>query len=112
MESLLLIIGAIAGVYLLMVYGFFSWGYVAFKFWYWFLLPVFPILPHIGFYQMVGLMVFITILKSRQSSADMQLDMKGQKFTIKKKPDSSDIAVEIAAPWITLFIGWLIKLLI
>lgn len=45
----------------IMAYGAFAWGYVLYKFWQWFLLPVFPTLPHISISQAVGLMIVVQL---------------------------------------------------
>lgn len=84
------------------VYGALSWGFVCWKFWYWFILPVFPALPHIVFLQAVALMMFATILKTQPSQY------------IKPEYTNQSIAsvAMLAAPWIILLVGWTVKILI
>jgi len=50
----LIFLGALA-------WGAFAWGFVLYKFWQWFLLPVFPTLPHISISQAVGLMIVVQL---------------------------------------------------
>lgn len=50
--GILVIIGIIFGSVL---YGTLAWGFVLYKFWYWFLIPSFPDIPEITFVQAMGL---------------------------------------------------------
>jgi len=84
------------------LYGAASWGLVMYKFWYWFLLPVFPSLPHVTFAHAVGLAVFVGLFHTVQSQV------------IKKeyKDETQGMVLAIIAPWVTLVFGWLIHLVI
>ncbi len=104
-----MVLGAMAGIYLLLVYNAFAWGWVAYKFWYWFLIPVFPMVPHVTFVQVVGLLFFTVFFKS-----NLVAGYKGKlnKTTeIKLESDTNWIGTLIT-PWFTLFIAWLIKFLL
>lgn len=100
MEALiaLFVIGLmIAGM---LIYSILSWGWVCFKFWAWFVLPVFgeafPNLPHIGFIEACGLMFFIALFKGGGGNVKKEYkDEKGSILTL------------TLAPWLTLLIGWL-----
>lgn len=89
----LLVLGA-------MIYGSFSWGFVCFKFWYWFILPIFPSLPSLTFYQCVGLFFFIGLFNISNVNS----------FNYNKTDEqrNNELAGSILAPWLTLVIGWLI----
>jgi hypothetical protein len=63
MEALIGFLGTLAVLGIFIIYNSFSWGFVLYKFYYWFLLPVFTSLPLIDFYQAVGLMLFISLFK-------------------------------------------------
>jgi hypothetical protein len=63
---------------------------------------VFPVLPHIVFLQAVALMMFINLFKTQPA----QLIKK--EYT---EVTAANIGILIA-PWITLLIGWLVKILI
>jgi len=80
------------------VYGALSWGLLMYKFWSWFLLPVFPTLPNITFNQAIGLAMFIGLFHTVQTQV------------LKKecKDESQSIILPIITPWITLLIGWLV----
>lgn len=95
-----IIIAIILGIAIL--YGSVSWGLVMYKFWSWFLLPVFPTLPNITFNQAIGLAIFVGLFHNVQS------------LTIKKeyKDETHERLVIIIAPWITLAFGWVIHLFI
>lgn len=83
------------------IYGTFSWGYVCFQFWHWFILPIFPALPNITFYQSVGLMFFISLFNIANTNS----------FNYNKTTEqrNGELVGNLVAPWITLFIGWLIR---
>lgn len=94
MATLLTILGVLLLITILICYSTFSWGFVLMKFWVWFLLPIFPTLPYINFWQSIGLILFMSLFApSNKKSKDMW-------YTI------------ICTPWITLFIGWIIYLCI
>ena len=79
----------------LVLYDAFSWGFVCFKFWAWFILPIFPMLPHINIWAAIGLMFFITLFKNHQ---------------VQEEEDSRKQIIKfIIAPWLLLFTGYLIK---
>lgn len=106
MEALLLIIGAIVLMVLViagaLVYGAFTWGLVVFKFWHWFVLPVFTTVPDINYVQAIGIMMFIGLFH-------------GQNYQILKKEYKDTKTANIfpwIAPWISLGIGYLVKVFI
>ena len=55
---------------ILLAYSSIMGGLVVFKFWYWFVLPVFPELPNITYVQAIGLMLFIGLFKNNGKSND------------------------------------------
>lgn len=101
----------IAGIFIVvlfaaaLLYSAFSWGFVTFKFWYWFILPIFPALPHVTFYQSVGLFLFINLFQVSTKKAT-------------KEPEKTDnenrgeLIGTMLAPWLTLLIGYCIYLII
>lgn len=101
MEALLAILGGIVGIGLLFLYSSFSWGFVFFKYYYWFVLPVFATLPHIAFAQAVGLMIFVGLFKTIDST-EMHIDGK----KVEKKPNWG---IGIILPWLVLGIAYFIK---
>jgi len=73
-----------------------AWGWVLFKFWGWFVLPVFVTLPALTFVQALGLMFVIGLFKNHKM------------VSIKAKyKDTSNWWVYWAMPWFTLLFGWL-----
>ena len=107
MELLLIAVFAVLAFTALTVYFSFSYGFVLFKFWYWFLLPVFTTLPHIGFYSAVGLVLFISIINSNSKGVSVIRDEY-----IDNKKKNENIMTLILTPWIVLLTGWIIKLII
>lgn len=112
LEAVLLILGGVFGIYLLLLYNAFSWGWVLLKFWYWFLLPVFPMLPHIGISAAIGLALCLTLFKTHSSHGYQGKLGSGEKVLLKRKSEKSDWITGILAPWIVLSIAWLIKLVL
>lgn len=95
---LVAVIGAFGLVFLLLMYGALSWGFVMFKFYNWFLLPVFVTLPTITFIQSIGVMMFIGLF-CRYAGEGLKDDYKDK---------TSQMTTAILAPWVTLFAGWLV----
>lgn len=101
MEALLTILGGIVGIGLLMLYSAFSWGFVFYKYYYWFILPVFTTMPHIAFVQAVGLMMFVGLFKTIDGT-EMHIDGK----KVEKKPA---YVLAVILPWLVLGIAYFIK---
>lgn len=101
MEVLLLVLMGAAVVVALIVYTDLCWGFVCFKFWYWFLLPVFPALPRVDFWQCVGLYLFISLFHNH-----IQVSIK------KEYKDESAAWMVFVMPWLVLLFGWILKLII
>lgn len=87
----LLIVGIVV------VYGSFSWGFVASKFYGWFVLPAFPTLPHFTVTEFVGFMLFIGVMTHKGT---------GQLIDKKYRDEVGEWAMVILAPWLTLLLGW------
>jgi hypothetical protein len=105
MDVLIILSGLIAIVALLAValfYGAFAWGWVCFKFWYWFVLPVFTTLPELTLIQCIGLMMFISLFKSTQA----------QVINKEYVNETATNWLPIIAPPIVLFVGWIVKIFI
>lgn len=99
MEILISVFGVIALLTVIVMYNTFSWGFVCFKFWNWFVLPVFTTLPVITFWQAIGIMFFITLFKN-QSTTVVKKEYKDQ---------NSEIVMYLIAPWLLLLIGYFFK---
>jgi len=96
-----LIVGIVFLVFigLVFIYETLTWGLVLFKFWGWFVLPVFVALPALTFVQALGLMFVIGLFKLNYTG-------EGIKDEFKKNEWNSVITL-IVFPWITLLFGWL-----
>lgn len=99
MEFLLIVFFGIFVIGSMVLYSSLSWGYVCLKFWYWFILPVFTTLPHIEFWQAVGLMFFIGLFGAHSISG------------IKKEYKDQTVIISgfIITPWLTLLVGYFFK---
>jgi hypothetical protein len=104
MESVLLVLGGIVGVTLLVLYGAFVGGFILYKMWYWFLIPVFPMLPHISINEAIGISLFLSLIKSYTSK---EYSYNGTE--IKQKVDWASAFI---TPWLVLLFAWVIKLFI
>ena len=96
LEAVIAILGFLGIIIIGLVYDSLSWGLVGYKFWSWFLIPIFPTLPHIVFWQAVGLMFFIALFKSQ-----------GQVIKKQYRDENAQIGVAILLPWAMLLLGWL-----
>jgi hypothetical protein len=97
MEVLLVIIGALAVLFFLLFYGIFAWGFVCFKFYHWFILPIFPISHELDYIQCVGIMFFISLFKNHGKDT--------YKEDEKKKKEALWSAMIM--PWMFVLLGWL-----
>ena len=104
MEAFLLILGGIAAVVGLLIYGSFVWGFVCMKFYYWFVLPVFPDLPHITFYHAVGLFIFIGLFRIHESKTKT---LDGAEIK-----EETNWVLSLILPWVVLGAAYLIKVII
>ncbi len=103
MAALIGILGIIALVAIIVLYGAFSWGLVLYKCWYWFILPVFTTLPHITYTQAVGLMLVIGLFDRATSTSND-----------KKEGDKpkANWGTFFLRPFITLLVAYFIHLVI
>jgi hypothetical protein len=95
-----LILGFFALIGFVFFYGAFTWGLVFYKFYNWFVLPVFTILPHITFFQAMGLMMVVSLFHNHVAQEDD-----------KAKRNKAMLSL-IIAPWVVLFVGWVVSLII
>lgn len=102
MKALIQLLGGSTLIVALIFYSSLSWAYVCHKFWYWFLLPIFPNIPHISFTQSMALMMFVTLLKSHTP-----VNIKDE-----FKKEHADTIAAIITPWLSLLCGALIYFVI
>lgn len=103
MEILLAIIGIVGIVLLAVLYSAFSYGVLTYQFYAWFILPVFPGLPHISFLQAIGIAFFIGLFKGHTVS-----EYNNNGVTYKAKFGWGDFL----SPWIVLLVGYIVHALL
>jgi hypothetical protein len=91
----LLIIGVV-------LYASFAWGYVASVIYEWVVLPTFPSLPILKWWQFSGMMFLVNTF--------VHSDLHHFKEEVKDKTTGSIIG--ILSPWLTLFAAWIFKIII
>lgn len=101
--SLLALLGIFALVPIIVLYSAWAYGFVLYKFYYWFLIPVFGGLPLITFVQAIGISCFVSLFKNNTSSG-IKDEYKDDKYT--------RIIGVLLAPWLGLFGGWVIKVIV
>jgi hypothetical protein len=84
---------------IIFIYDTLSWGLVLYKFWGWFVLPVFTTLPVLTFTQALGLMFVVGLFKSHFAGENIKDEYKKDKY--------SQTIVLFILPWLTLIFGWL-----
>jgi hypothetical protein len=101
-EALIGIILVAAVVIFFVAYDALAWGLVCWKFWYWFVLPVFPTLPEIAFWQAVGLMFFISLFKNTTQ----------QVIKEEYRDNSTQMIMTFIVPWLALLMGYIVHALV
>jgi hypothetical protein len=81
------------------VYDTLTWGLVLYKFWGWFVLPVFITLPALTFTQAIGLMFVVSLFKSNFAGEGLADEYKKNKY--------AQVWQVLLLPWIALLFGWL-----
>jgi hypothetical protein len=102
MEVLLALIGVIGLVAVLILYGAFSWGFVTYTFYNWFVLTSFPDLPHFSIVQFIGFSLFLNTL-IRHGSVSIKEEYKDK---------THEYISMFLNPWLILFFGWLLKIVL
>ena len=103
--ELLIALSAILGIVVVaLVYKPIVHGLVFYKFYAWFVLPIFIELPEISYLSSVGLIFFISLLKGSGGSHQK----------IKEEYCKSDYTswYIIVGPWLALLMGWLAQMII
>lgn len=102
MEAVIGIILVMLVVFGLIIYSAFSWGFVTYKFYYWFVLWLFPELPLITFWQAVAVSMLLSLFKNHT-----QTEVKDE------YKDSTATTINILIhPWLVIFAGWVIHSII
>lgn len=93
----------IALIIFLIIIGYtsFSWGLVVHKFYYWFIIPMFPTWQHLDVIQFIGIMFFISCFHKNST-----LIVKDE-----YRDEPKEWTLLIFAPWMLLFAGWVFKLI-
>lgn len=98
MKNFFAVIGALCLIPLTFIYSSIAWGFVMFKFYYWFILPVFTGLPMITFTMAIGLSLFIDLFKNHELNNSKNNNEKW-----------ITIATSIVLPWIMILVALFIK---
>jgi hypothetical protein len=94
------ILAILFGVCVLLIYGCFSWGFVAWKFYGWFIVTAIPNAPDFTVTQFIGFSFFLYVILPKVS-----VDIKSEY----KEDATTRIIGAVIAPWIVLIIGALMN---
>lgn len=100
MEILLALFGVAAFVLIVLCYNAFSWGYVSYVLYGWFILPIFQDAPQISILQFVGISLFLSAIKP----------ILGPSLKSEYEDKSSQWSKIILSPWLVLLFAWFIHL--
>ena len=95
MEVLITLLGMLALIVILVLYDGLAWGFVLYRLWYWFAVPVFPHLPQITYLQSVGLFFLISLFHSHRPAPEYEGLKQKREYSV------------FLAPWIVLSISWI-----
>jgi thiol:disulfide interchange protein len=93
METLIALIGIAVVFCGLLLYETFSYGFLFLKVYTWFLLPIFPMMPVIGFWEAVGLAFFTCVFRRPRTHKNKDEEFEWGAFL---------------SPWITLLFAWVL----
>lgn len=96
------LIGGLGLFVIIIVYNSFSWGFVTYKFYNWFVLPAIAGLPHFSILEFVGFMLFLGAFIGRKSTT-MVKDEYREKGT--------EWLILVIGPWISLGCGALLRVM-
>jgi hypothetical protein len=80
----------------ILLYNSFSWGFVAHKLFYWFILPIFPTAPNLTIYQFIGIFFFINCF----------VRVSSQSIKSEYREPSNELSFFFLSPWLTLLFSW------
>lgn len=92
------VFGVIVIFYLIVLYTLFSEGFVALKLWNWFLLPIFPNLPHLIYIQMIGIILAVAAIKPRNTPT----------YKVDEENRNRNLFFSLIAPWVALLIAYVV----
>lgn len=94
------ILAILLGLSLLLVYGCFSWGFVAWKFYGWFILTAIPTAPDFTVIQFIGFSFFLYVILPKYSN-----NIKSEY----KENTTTTVLGAVLAPWLVLIVGALMN---
>ncbi len=100
MEFLLIFLGFIFFVPSVVLYGSFSWGYVATIISTWFIIPLYPQFPQFTWLQYAGIMFFINCF----------VRFSPERIKKEYKDELNGWVTLILGPWLTLLGAWILHL--
>jgi hypothetical protein len=95
------LIGVLGLIAMLIIYSAFSWGFVTYKLYGWFVLSSFPTLTHFTVIQFVGFALFVNAL----------IRHSGTQIKKEYKDENMEHFGIVMAPWLTLTFSWFIHIL-
>lgn len=103
MEILAVIFLLVFGLTGILIYSTFTWGLVCFKFWSWFVVPIFisawPEIPVLTFLEACGLMFFISLFRNPG----------GNNIKKEYRDEGTNWGNLLITPWLVLLVGWAFK---
>ena len=101
MTELVKLIGVLGLIAMLIIYSAFSWGFVTYKLYGWFVLSSFPTLTHFTVIQFVGFALFVNAL----------IRHSGTQIKKEYKDENMEHFGIVMAQWLTLTFSWFIHIL-
>ena len=99
MEAIILaLLGLVGMIAFLVGYGVLTWGFVVYKFYYWFLLSLIPEAPLITFAQAIMISLLLSLFKNHSTGPNIKKEYR----------EDSGMSQMFLATWVTLLLGWII----
>lgn len=104
MEIIIGILGAVALILLVIFYGTLTKAFVAYKFYYWFVIPYLTGLPNFNYVWFIGIILFLSSIMPSHQGKSVKKEYQ--------EDDSNYMIGWLISPWVLLSLGWVIHLFI
>jgi hypothetical protein len=104
MVAIAIIAGALFVLFIILYSGL-AWGFVMYKFYYWFVIPSIVVAPELTYIQCIGIYLFARIFTHQGPT-------RALKEEYLKDSNFEAVINGFLYPWVALFVGWVFLIII